>query len=179
MTTPYENVERRLSDAFGNPMVLFHSGRSAFSNFYLCPFTLNGHTYLTSEQYYQSEKAAHFGDHKKARKILAEARPSRCKKLAYEIKIFDEREWRQVAPQIMLRGVLAKFSQNTPARETLLKTGDALLVEATPFDTYWASGLHILDDHHKYRDAWKGANVLGSVLMEVRNIIKSENVIEK
>ena len=176
MTTPYENVERQLSDTLGVPMVLFHSGHSTFSNFYLCPFTLNGYTYRTTEQYYQSEKAAYFGDYKKAQQILAEYRPSRCKKLAYEIKNFDKKEWQQVARQVMLRGVLAKFSQNTVAKQKLLSTGDALLVEATNFDNFWGSGLHILDDTHKDRKKWRGANTLGDVLVQVRQILKSETV---
>ena len=174
MATPYENVVRELSDALGRSMVLFHSGFATFSNFYLCPFTLDGRTYRTSEQFYQSEKAAFFNDHGRAEQIRAEVRPSKCKWLAREIKYFDKGVWQVVARQVMLRGVLAKFRQNTPARLTLLKTGDALLVEATPFDTYWANGLHILDDRNKHQESWRGANVLGGVLMEARDIIRAE-----
>ena len=174
MATPYENVVRELSDARGRPMVLFHSGFATFSNFYLCPFTLDGRTYRTSEQFYQSEKAAFFNDHEKAEQIRAEVRPSQCKWLAREIKNFDRGVWQGVAQEVMLRGVLAKFRQNTPARQTLLNTGDALLVEATLYDTFWASGLHILDNSHKDRAYWRGANVLGSVLMEARDSIRAE-----
>ena len=174
MPTPYENVVRELSDTLGRPMVLFHSGYATFSNFYLCPFTLDGRTYRTSEQYYQSEKAAFFNDHEKAEQIRQEIRPSKCKWLAREIENFDKVVWQINARRVMLRGVLAKFRQNPLARERLLSTGDALLVEATPYDTYWASGLHILDDSHKDRACWRGTNVLGSVLMEARKIIKNE-----
>lgn len=176
MSTPYENVERQLSGTLGKPMVLFDTGFSTFSNFYLCPFTIQGFTYCTSEQFYQSEKAAYFGDCEKAQHIAAEARPSRCKKMAYEIKNFDTKAWQSVARQVMLRAVLAKFRQNTPARQKLLGTGDALLVYATPFGQYWATGLEISDNRHIEPEKWRGRNVLGSILIEVREILKSETV---
>ena len=48
------------------------------------------------------------------------------------------------------------------------------IVLSTLYDTFWASGLHILDNSHKDRAYWRGANVLGSVLMEARDIIRTE-----
>ena len=175
MSTPYENnVERELTTTDGRPMVLFRSGWSTFSNFNLCPFSLDGRTYRTSEQYYQSEKAVYFGDDEKAEQIRAESKPSSCKRLAHDIKNFRLDAWQQVARQVMLKAVLAKFRQNSPAKEKLLNTGTAVLVEATLFDRYWGSGLDIRDDDHKYWQCWRGANILGNVLMEARDIISGE-----
>ena len=174
MSVPYENIERELTDAHGRPMVLFCTGRSTFSNFYLCAFKLDGREYWTSEQYYQREKAVYFGDYEKAEEIAVENKPSKCKRLAHDIKNFRIEAWQRVASDVMVKAVLAKFRQNPTAREKLLKTGSALLVEATLFDRYWASGLEIGDDHHRHREAWRGANVLGEVLMRVRDIICRE-----
>jgi len=168
------HVERELPEALGGPMMLFNSGFSTFSNFYLCPFTVNGIHYKTTEQYYQSEKADYFGDYIKAAQIRSEARPSKCKRLGGEIRNFDKDIWEGVARTVMLRGVYAKFRQNYVARQKLLDTGDALLVEATPYDTYWGSGLHISDNDHKDQEKWRGSNHLGTILMTVRENIKKE-----
>jgi ribA/ribD-fused uncharacterized protein len=67
---------------------------------------------------------------------------------------------------------ILKFEQNEGFRKELLDTGDKILVEASPYDTIWGVGLSeddplILDEKN-----WKGTNLLGVSLMEVRRMIR-------
>ena len=63
----------------------------------------------------------------------------------------------------MYEVVLEKFRQNRGCQDTLLRTGDAPLVEDTTTDTYWGWGT----DH-------KGKNKLGQILEAVRDYIRRE-----
>ena len=171
MTTPYEHVERTLVDDDGRVMILFYTGMSMFSNFYNSPIHM-GRTYRTAEHFYQSWKAAYFDDRDRWADILAEPRPGKAKHLARTIKNFDRTVWQLVAPQIMENVVLKKFQQNLETRRKLLDTGDAIIVEATEFDRYWGSGLNIMDNAHSNPTAWRGENVLGQILMKVRETLR-------
>ena len=106
--------------------------------------------------------------------IRNEPRPGKCKYLARNIKNFNRDAWLLVAPRIMQQAVLAKFRSNDIIRKKLLDTGDAILVEASDFDTYWGSGLDIFDDDHADPGKWRGSNVLGTILMQVRDILRDE-----
>lgn len=53
-------------------------------------------------------------------------------------------------------------------KEILLATGDRIIVEASPYDRIWGVGLSEEDDD-LYTGNWKGQNLLGKALMEVRD----------
>jgi ribA/ribD-fused uncharacterized protein len=57
----------------------------------------------------------------------------------------------------MRKAVQRKFEFHADIRVVLLSTGDSLLVEDSPTDSYWGCG----SDR-------KGKNMLGQILMEVR-----------
>ena len=67
-----------------------------------------------------------------------------------------------VKDDIMREVVMAKFTQHKALTATLLSTGDAMLVEHTANDNYWADG-----------GDGSGKNMLGKILMEVREAIRS------
>ncbi|WP_199169863.1 NADAR family protein [Rhodopirellula bahusiensis] len=64
--------------------------------------------------------------------------------------------------------VVAKFIQNSHLLEFLLGTGDAVLVEASPYDRIWGIGLKADDERAKDPVTWQGQNLLGFALMDVR-----------
>ena len=78
----------------------------------------------------------------------------------------------------MKKGLSAKFSTNEKLKEALLKTGDAILVDCNPIEKYWSCGLAIDDDWSILCNPgkWPGRNMLGVLLMEVREELKKEKM---
>jgi ribA/ribD-fused uncharacterized protein len=62
----------------------------------------------------------------------------------------------------------------------LLQTYPKILAEASPFDTKWGIGLAADHSDSCNMQKWKGRNLLGEVLMEVRDeLLKDENISSK
>lgn len=74
----------------------------------------------------------------------------------------------KVAYQIVKNGNLHKFQQNPHLRKELFKTQGRTMVEASPYDTIWGIGLEADDPLAQQRSTWKGTNLLGQALTEVR-----------
>jgi N-glycosidase YbiA len=70
-------------------------------------------------------------------------------------------DWNEAKDDIMRRAVLRKFESHAYLRDLLLGTGDEELVEKTTRDHYWGCG-----------SDGTGENMLGKILMEVRNILR-------
>ena len=132
-----------------------------FSNFYPCTFQFNGKAFNCSEQAFMWMKAVTFGDFEISEQILKEVDPKKIKKLGREVKNFSEEHWSQVSYDIMLQINLAKYSFNPELKNILLGTKDAYLYENSPFDYKWGVG-----------KTGNGKNLLGKVLMEVRERLK-------
>lgn len=87
---------------------------------------------------------------------------------------FNSEKWAQVAKDIVVKGNLHKFMQNPELREFLLSTGNKILVEASPCDTIWGIGMSERDEGVTNPHNWKGTNLLGFALMEVRDELNSQ-----
>jgi N-glycosidase YbiA len=74
------------------------------------------------------------------------------------------RDWAQVKRDIMLQADLAKYEQNPDLRQRLLATGNAELIEDSPFEPFWGIG-----------PDGAGENQAGRVLMEVREYLQAED----
>ena len=74
-------------------------------------------------------------------------------------------DWEEIKDEVMLQALRMKFSQNPEIAKELLATGDAILIEHTRSDDYWADGG---DD--------SGKNKLGLFLMQVREELKNANL---
>ena len=73
-------------------------------------------------------------------------------------------------------GLMAKFSQNADLKKKLLDTGDAYLVECAYKDTVWACGRGLIDAEKNDISQWRGQNLLGFALMEVRKALAEERL---
>ncbi len=145
-----------------------------FSQWYDAPFVIEGITYQTCEQYMMAKKALLFEDIKYYFAILAELTPSACKKLGRDSRNFKADKWDACKEEIVYNANYAKFSQNHELKEKLLATGNAILVEASPFDKTWGIGMRATAPGANDPSCWKGQNLLGSILMRVRSHLREE-----
>jgi len=151
--------------------VAFFSGQSPLSNFYISPFVISGTTYDCVERFYQKEKAEFHGDQLAALAIMKAGSPLECHRRGRFIDSkWDMTRWRETkAKEVMMTGVSAKFTQSTFLKQFLLYTDKKLIIEANPRDSFWSCGLGLRDPMVASKQHWKGDNVLGDILMQVRH----------
>lgn len=147
-------------------VLLFMKG--PFSQFHNSQFSIDGRTYICAEQYMHERKARLFSDDAMAQRILKSDSPHEHKLMGARVSGFDQATWDARKIAIVTAGNRAKFGQNAGLRRRLLDTGDAILAEANPKDYIWGIGL--AEDDPAARDPanWQGQNLLGQILMAVR-----------
>ncbi len=135
-------------------------------------FEVDIDNYTCAEQYMMAEKARLFEDKEIEEQIMQTSDPKLMKALGQKVKNFDQTLWDKAKYSIVLNGNYYKFAQNKEMRDFLLSTGDKVLVEASPLDTIWGIGL--AEDNPKAHNlqTWRGKNLLGFALMEVRDELK-------
>lgn len=148
--------------------------KSCFSQWYNCKFTVDGVEYHTAEQYMMSQKALLFGDTEINKEIMSAVHPKQFKELGRKIRNFNPEIWDRNKTDIVIRGNFAKFSQNPELKYFLLGTNKGVLVEASPYDKIWGIGLSADDSRVNNPLQWQGENLLGFCLMEVRDMIITE-----
>lgn len=146
---------------------------SCFSQWWPADFTIDGLTYPTAEHWMMTGKARLFGDDQTARQIIATPSPKQVKDLGRQVKGFVEADWDRAKRRIVTEGNLAKFAQNGRLRDFLLSTGDRILVEASPVDQIWGIGLAADDEKARNPLEWRGDNLLGFALMDVRDDLRA------
>ena len=124
---------------------------------------------MTAEHHMMYQKAVLFGDSAAAAKLLSASNPGEAKAIGREVLGFDQEKWEELRFEIVVTANLAKFGNDPKLKEFLLKTGSQVLVEASPVDKIWGIGLAEDDPACENPNRWKGANLLGFALMEVRD----------
>lgn len=131
-----------------------------FSNFAPYPIELKGKSWKTSEHYFQAQK---FAGTPREEEIRQAKSPMIAARMGRSRKHKMRTDWETVKDDIMRKAVFAKFRQHEDIRKTLLDTGDATLIEHTTNDRYWGDG-----------GDGSGKNMLGKILMEVREQLRQE-----
>lgn len=145
---------------------------ACLSNWWISPFQVSITTYDCVEQFMMSYKACLFEDEDINKRILESKNPAEIKKLGGAVHNFDEKTWAEYKYSIILNALYAKFMQNAELKKFLLTTENAILVEASPHDKIWGIGLEQADVNATNPLKWKGENLLGFALMEVREEIR-------
>lgn len=139
------------------------SGQWSFlSNFYLCTVKYDGANYPSVEHAYQAAKAA--DPKRRATFQLVGVSPGKAKSLGR--KLILRPDWEEVKVGIMRDLLIQKFYP-TLLRRKLLSTFTAVLIEGNYWhDQYWGvcNGDCLYGPHEP-----SGENMLGKLLMEVRN----------
>lgn len=138
------------------------------------PFTQGGNTYATAEHYMMWRKADLFGDHGTAEKILSAPTPKEAKALGRQASGFDQATWEAGRYDIVVDASRLKFGQHDDLRAFLLSTGDRILVEASPRDRIWGIGLGRNNPAAHDPAQWRGLNLLGFALCDVRDVLAKE-----
>ncbi len=143
-------------------------GKECLSQWYPSVLRIDEIVYPSAEHYMMAEKARIFNDERVREKILESTDPASVKQSGRKIKGFNEEVWREHRFEIVYNANEAKFSQNANLKEFLMSTVDKVLVEASPHDKIWGTGM---DSNHKdilNPHKWRGLNLLGFALMQVR-----------
>lgn len=158
---------------FWKPTVTSVITKSCLSQWYRSNFVVNNIEYKTAEHWMMSQKALLFNDQETNQLILETDDPGKVQQLGRKVKNFDLKIWNQNCFNIICKGNYYKFSQNKELRNFLINTKEAVLVEASPLDKIWGIGMS--EDQQEVTNPflWKGTNLLGFALMEVRDILKN------
>jgi len=136
-----------------------------YSNFSPHQVFLKGLWWSTTEHYFQAQK---FAGTLLEEQVRNTASPGDAARMGRDRRLPLREDWERVKDSVMRTAVLAKFRQHPALAASLLATGDAILIEHTTNDTYWADG-----------GDGKGKNMLGIILMEVRDYLHTERKLKE
>lgn len=145
-----------------------------FSQWFYSPFTADGTTFATAEQYMMYKKAEIFEDHEMMSAIADSPsfHPAQHRKMGRSTKNFNVGTWNRVSLAVVAGVNYCKFTQNERLKSFLMSTGEKTLVEASPLDRTWGIGFDSTTAAANV-SLW-GENRLGKALMMVRDeILKS------
>lgn len=158
-------------------IICFHRPEEAngyLSNWYPSVFETSGYRFSSMEQYMMWSKAMLFRDSETAKAILRATDPGEIKALGRSVRDYSETIWNGVRQILVYEGLLEKFRQNGELLSKLLETGDAILAECSVGDRIWGIGLSMRDSRWLSMIEWRGQNLLGFALMQVRVKLRQE-----
>ena len=138
-----------------------HDDYGFMSNFAPYPFSDGNKIWPTSEHYFQAQKFLIPEIQEKIRQI---ASPMDAALEGRNRQNPLRPDWEEIKDKVMLQALRMKFSQHPEIAKELLATGDAIIIEHTRNDAYWADG-----------GDGSGKNKLGLLLMQVREELKNSN----
>ena len=180
VTEKKEPKRRKLRKEPEPEPILFHGSDESkgeyrnFSNGSQHPIDMDGEKFVTVEHYFQAMKAKEFKDDEIYNKVLKAKTPKAAKALGKKVKNFVTEVWDSKKDEIMEKAIRAKFVQHPELRKELQTTGDKLIGEADPRDTYWGIGTSMDLEKAKSPSKWRGQNKLGKILMALRNTFNSQ-----
>ena len=144
-------------------MINHFEGKYSFlSNFYQSTITDGNLMFPTVEHMFQAAKTINMAEYEK---IACARTPNEAKYLGRHCTI--RKDWEEVKEQVMYKALVEKFSI-PELQKALLATGDEELIEGNYWhDNTWGD---CYCDHCK---DIKGQNLLGKLLMQIREEIKS------
>ena len=135
------------------------TGKYSFlSNFYPAPVSYMGQTYANNEAAFQAQKTFCAREQQQFT-IFRMLDPAEAKKRGRKLDLRPD--WEKVKISIMYEICMCKFMQNPTLRDSLLATGNALLVEGNNWGDYFWGKVN-----------GNGENQLGLILMDVREKLR-------
>lgn len=135
---------------------------------YGCFSNFSPHGYHGSDGKWRNNSEAGFQAQKFAKtnperydQILSLKSPGAAASAGRSREFVIDPDWDRKRDDFMREELYHKFSENDDIREVLLSTGDEELIEDSPVDYYWGIG-----------KTGKGKNMLGILLMELRDLLR-------
>ena len=173
-----EHLARAVEDGASFDYLMFFGAtpgpqltRACLSNWWEQSFELDGMEWPTVEHYMMYAKAKLFGDEERMAQVRNAKTPKAAKALGRKVTPYGDVAWGSRRYGAVMRACEAKFSQNAELRDFLKATEGKVLVEASPWDRVWGIGLRDTSPEASDPRQWKGANLLGFVLMDVRDAL--------
>jgi len=149
-------------------------GSGCLSQWWKSDFVYEENRFTSAEQWMMYQKAILFGDKQIAEEILSDENPAKVKSLGRKVNGFSPELWDKKKFEIVVKGSFLKFSQNPDLKAYLIGTKNRVLVESSPVDRIWGTGLAKDHEFAEVPQKWKGENLLGLALMKARgNITKT------
>jgi ribA/ribD-fused uncharacterized protein len=142
---------------------------SCCSQWFPAPFKIDDVEYLTAEHYMMAAKARLFNDSEMLENILTCQTPKEAKAFGRKVRNFESDVWKKHCTQIVVAANHAKFTQNPAFAGWLVGTAPKVLVEASLWDQIWGIGMAQSNPKALDPSQWKGQNLLGFALMQVRD----------
>ena len=147
-------------------------GMHLFSNKHINNIEINvdGHTMLFNcvEQYLQYSQAILFQEFQTAKAIMKEKNPIKQSWLNKSLRRkYSLHIWYKNLPDILLRGLEAKFQQHKHLKLILLQTKDYDLVQACTWDQVFSCGIGLDSPNIWSKQNWT-TNLMGETLMKLR-----------
>jgi N-glycosidase YbiA len=161
------NREERLAkDRAVDPILFYHpsDGYGIFSNFSKhpivlpSPWTREPTLYRTTEHRYQAMKSVNQEGHDW---VVSAATAYESKERGRQVDLLDDwgGDYRDPCFWVMFEALTAKVFQHSKMERTLARTLDRTLYEDSPVDDIWG---------WRFRNDYRGKNLLGRALMDVR-----------
>lgn len=124
---------------------------------------INGIFIRSSEALYQAMKYTNYPEIQM--EIINQTSPMTAKMISKKYKEYIRNDWENIKVPIMKWSLRIKLCQNINTfGKLLLETKDLSIVEESKKDKFWGAT--------KINNSYKGANVLGRLLMELRELFK-------
>lgn len=123
-----------------------------FSNFECIPVTIDGVTYKTMENYFQSQKVIDPSN----RLVFENCTPSHAKMLGRKVELRPD--WDKIKLSVMEKGLRVKFSKGSDQLKKLLEMDGEIIEWNNWGDRFWGKTLDGVGENH-----------LGKILMKIRD----------
>ena len=154
--------DKWLSEKFDDFVGFYPREFFVFDNFSSFKVMVDGILYSTVEHAYQAAKFLESAP-QIAKDIMESYSAHDAQKIAYANKDKQRKDWEEVKLKIMERLLRLKLEQNPYVKKKLLQTGNYVICEDSPKDSFWGIGPN--------RD---GRNELGKLWMKLRDELNNK-----
>jgi N-glycosidase YbiA len=159
ISSMYPHTSANLNKETETAVYFFTPAFHVFDNFSAHVVEIWGVTFPTAEHAYQWKKF-HSSNPDVSEKILIAKSPEKVKQISHAYESQVSQKWHDEKVSVMKEILHAKLTQHSDVLERLRATGDRLIAENSPVDSFWGVG-----------EDGDGENMVGKIWMSLRDEI--------